>query len=874
MIELEPLLTLKASARSPDRSCERANEFYVLPPPTSLAHLIAMQRICTPPANARRTSRFVLSSRCGAIASLLLVAFAFSGIAEAAQPRLTGSVPRGMQRGTTQKVIFTGTRIKDGRQLLMDIPGINVLSVTPVDNSKVEAELEVPANTPPGLYPVRLVTETDISDMILFAVGAMPNVDEKEPNSDFETPQVIENNVTIEGKIATEDVDYFAVDLKKGERLTAEVEGTRLRRGRGDPFFDPYVAILNSERFEIAFSDDAPLLQQDSVCSIVAPEDGRYIVMVRDSSFGGRNDAYRLHIGAFPRPVAVVPAGGAPGELIDATFVSIGGEQWTESIQLPSEPTESFPLVASNEKGVSPSPNYVRVQPMANAVEQEPNNSIKESTAGTLPAAYCGILAEPGDIDYFSFEAKKDQTVSIRLFARNVLRSKLDGVINLYNEKGGRVGGNDDSGGPDSYLDYKIPADGVYHIRVSDHLEGGGFDYAYRIEAKLASPELTLSLPDRKRYEATMIAVPQGNRAAVMLNASRKGFGGEINIEALNLPEGVTVTPIPMPANRTTVPLLLTAAADAPMDGRLVNLVGKVDKMDGLVSRFDQQHQLVGGRNNSVPFDYHSDRAAIAVARKSPCTISIVQPEVPVVRDGSMNLTVKIDRGDYDADVAIRLLYNPPGIGSSGSIKIAKGQTQADIPITANGSAAIGPWPVIAYALISDGNGSYEIASEPITLNIEDKIFTFGFPKTSSELGADANVLVDVEIGRPFEGTCEVELVGIPAGVTCENPKMTITNETEQIVFPVKVDAKARVGQHKSLVARAKIVSDKGLITQTQGTGILQIDKPLPAPVAKPAAKPADKPAAKPAAPKPVVEKPLTRLEQLRLMREEARKGK
>ncbi|QDV69920.1 putative subtilase-type serine protease precursor [Rosistilla carotiformis] len=830
-----------------------------------------MQRTCYLTAAERRTRSPFMSLPKLAMASLIV--FVLAGLATAAQPRLSGSIPRGIQRGTTQKVIFTGTRIKDGRQLLFDIPGINVLSVTPVDNSKVEAELEVPADTPPGLYPVRLVTESDISDMIMFAVGSMPNVDEVEPNSDIETPQLIETNVTIEGKIATEDVDYFAVDLKKGERLTAEVEGTRLRRGRGDPFFDPYIAILNSERFELAFSDDAPLLQQDSVCSITAPEDGRYIVMVRDSSFGGRNDAYRLHIGSFPRPIAVVPAGGAPGELLNATFISIDGQQWTESIQLPSEPMESFPVVVSNEHGTSPSPNYIRVQPQGNVIEQEPNNSTKESTAGTLPAAFCGILAEPGDIDFFSFEAKKDQTVGLRLFSRNVLRSELDGVINLYNEKGGRVGGNDDSGGPDSFLEYKIPADGVYHVRISDHLEGGGPGYAYHLEAVTAGPELTLSLPDRSRYEATMIPVPQGNRHAVMLNATRKAFGGAIDIEALNLPEGVTATPIQMPANRTTVPLLLTATAEAPLDGRLVNLVGKVEKRDDIVSRFDQQHQLVGGLNNAVPFEYRSNRAAIAVTQKSPCTIAIVQPQVPVVRDGSMELTVTIDRGDYDADVAIRLLYNPPGIGSSGSIKIAKGTNEAKIPITANGSAAIGEWPVIACATLSDGNGSYEIASEPITLNIEDKIFTFGFPKTSTELGADASVIVDLEIGRPFEGACEVELVGIPAGVTCEAPKQTITNETEQIVFAVKVDEKARVGQHKTLVARAKITSDKGVITQTQGTGILQVDKPLPAPVAKPAPKPEAAAAPKPAAPKPAAAKPLSRLEQLRLMREEARAG-
>ena len=36
------------------------------------------------------------------------------------------------------------------------------------------------------------------------------------------------------------------------------------------------------------------------------------------------------------------------------------------------------------------------------------------------------------------------------------------------------VGGNDDLGGLDSSLDYKIPADGVYHVGINDHLRSGG----------------------------------------------------------------------------------------------------------------------------------------------------------------------------------------------------------------------------------------------------------------------------------------------------------------------------------------------------------------------------------------------------------------
>ena len=131
----------------------------------------------------------------------------------------------------------------------------------------------------------------------------MPSVDEKEPNSEFATPQKIALNVTVFGVVDNEDVDYYAVDLKKGQRLSVEIEGMRL----ANTLFDPYIAILDAKRFELATSDDHPLLGQDGFCSIVAPADGTYVVQVRETSYRGNGGCqYRLHVGTFPRPQAIV----------------------------------------------------------------------------------------------------------------------------------------------------------------------------------------------------------------------------------------------------------------------------------------------------------------------------------------------------------------------------------------------------------------------------------------------------------------------------------------------------------------------------------------------------------------------------------------
>ena len=94
---------------------------------------------------------------------------------------------------------------------------------------------------------MRLRTTSGITELKTFWVGAIPEINEKEPNNDFKTPQAIPLNITVNGVIENEDQDYFVVEAKKGQRLTAEIEGMRL----GEAPFDPYLAILDENRFEL-----------------------------------------------------------------------------------------------------------------------------------------------------------------------------------------------------------------------------------------------------------------------------------------------------------------------------------------------------------------------------------------------------------------------------------------------------------------------------------------------------------------------------------------------------------------------------------------------------------------------------------------------
>ena len=269
---------------------------------------------------------------------VMVIFFCGAVPAFASSPVLSNILPRGAQRGTETEVLFNGQRLEDAQELMIYEPGIEVTEFAVVNDKQVKAKLKIAADCTLGTKHFRIRAATGLSDLRTFRVGALPNVMEVEPNSDFKQPQAIATNVTVEGIIQNEDVDYFVIEAKKGDRITAEVEGIRL----GDSMFDPYVAILNETRFELDTSDDAALVWQDGVASIIAPADGKYIIQLRESSYGGNGNChYRCHIGSYPRPLAIVPSGGKPGQKVAVKFLGdISGEFTRDQISLCLRPTK------------------------------------------------------------------------------------------------------------------------------------------------------------------------------------------------------------------------------------------------------------------------------------------------------------------------------------------------------------------------------------------------------------------------------------------------------------------------------------------------------------------------------------------------------
>ena len=232
----------------------------------------------------------------------------------------------------------------------------------------------------------------------------------------------------------TEDVDYYAFEAKKGERITAEVEGARL----GIALFDPYVAIMDAKRFELASSDDAALIWQDALRLGRRPG-GRDVPRP-----GPRERLRRDRRLPLSAPRRQLPP--ADRDRPRRRQVRRDGRRPADRRRPGREDDPGHPARRAEARvrhrrqrrqGDRPLPQRLP----ALAVRQRDRGRAERRPGHGQPAsrrsmALNGVIGKPEDVDHFVFPAKKGQNFNIRAFARR-LRSPLDPVIYIAKKGGG-----------------------------------------------------------------------------------------------------------------------------------------------------------------------------------------------------------------------------------------------------------------------------------------------------------------------------------------------------------------------------------------------------------------------------------------------------
>ena len=123
------------------------------------------------------------------VSSCALLAGSLGSAVSAVEPVISRLSPPGFQRGTEADLEITGARLEDAKKLLFFSGGIEVTSLVAESDNKVKAHIKIPENCPPGLHALRLASATGMSNLRMIGVSPLPQLQEKEPNSDFAAPQ-------------------------------------------------------------------------------------------------------------------------------------------------------------------------------------------------------------------------------------------------------------------------------------------------------------------------------------------------------------------------------------------------------------------------------------------------------------------------------------------------------------------------------------------------------------------------------------------------------------------------------------------------------------------------------------------------------------
>jgi hypothetical protein len=765
----------------------------------------------------------------------LCVLCVLCGESSASPPSLESVAPAVGQRGTEFTLTLTGARLNDPRELLFYSPGLTCSRITAESESKASATIKAAEDCPLGEHAFRLVTKSGTSELRIVRVTPLPVVREAVGDNDIPgRAQKVALNVTVAGTIESGDVDCYSVSLKKGDRLSAEVEAVRL----GSPTLDAVLTISGPDGRVIVEVDDDPLFRQDPFVSLLAPADGVYIVSVRDTADGGGSgDHYALHLGSFLRPAAVYPAGGPIGVETKVALLGVPGGDVTQSVKPTSASWQFRPEDAG---GAAPTPNPFRVSPFANVLEADKPTAVK------WPIAFNGVIEQPGDTDDFLLTASKGDTLQVTAYAYRV-GSPLDSVVSVFDSAGSLVAQGDDDETHDSRFLFTVPADGVYTVRVADKRRQGGPRFIYRIEVDQPKPALTvfLATASRKSQDGHVITVARGGRTAAFLAVRRAGVEGDVTLALPQLPEGVELSGKPfITAEEYFVPVVFTASATAPLSATLIEVNGNTKGKPSVSGSFSQSANLVVGPGDSALHTVTTSKLCIAVVEPAPYSVTLSAPTTTLSADGSLDLTVKVTR-DTEFTDALEVTFPslPPGVETPGSVVVAADKTEAVVTLTAQRGAEPGDWPFFvqvkpARAAVSRdplaGGGTTGTrprrarpaaspqASPLVNLTVTPSLITAKFKPVVVEQGRSVKVVCEFTSKEPLPVGFTATLTGLPPRAVAE--PILLKSSDKQIEFAVNVDATTPTGMHNTLIGELSgEVNGQKVVYRVGRTGLFSV---------------------------------------------------
>jgi hypothetical protein len=479
----------------------------------------------------------ISKSHCWFSLCVLCVLCGESSSLQANPPTANYIFPAGGQRGTTVDVRVGGLFLYDKCEFDLSAPGVKATPhltrakrlwfdgpVLPLPESQqqedypadMQGSVTLAKDAPVGAYRARVATAQGGAGGLVFVVGDLPEVVEKEIDGDA-IPQPIKLPVTANGRIfPRENIDLWEFDGEAGKTVTAFVHAQSLN----SPLI-PQLDILDANGKVVAEQMLHPCVGTDGSVKFTPKVAGKYRVRITDArTLGGQAYVYRLTVTTTDVPAFHFPIKVKPDGLRDVT---------------------------------------------------EPKDTVM------APVAINGRIEKAGSVNEWKVELKKSGKYTLDLQARR-FNSPLCGLVTISDASGKELAKAEASETADpAPIAFTPPADGTFTVRVSEKFRGrGGPEFVYRLRVAdnaTASPSTEPGI--RLTVAADTFTVTRAGNIKVKVTAERLGnFSGPVIVKILGLPKGVTAPDTLIPANQTSAEPILTATADATIGTQPLRIEG------------------------------------------------------------------------------------------------------------------------------------------------------------------------------------------------------------------------------------------------------------------------------------------------------------
>lgn len=827
----------------------------------------------------------------------LALALGSAASARAQLPVVTLSAfsPSGGQVGTTLELTLTGLTDGDGvDRLLFSHPGIQA-----VQNQQPSAALAgrnlpvankftvtIGSDVPPGVYDVRAVGTFGVSNPRAFAVDQWKQIAKPAGNQSADKAAVIELGTVVDGTSSANASDWYRFAAKKRTRVLIDVAAQRL-----DSKLDATLVIHDAQLRELARSRDVN--RRDPLIDITIPADGEYLVKLYDFTYGGGADyGYRMTVHAgpyidfvFPPSVKAgtknklavygrnLPGGklapgvevqGRPLERIDVEL-DVPGDEATDRRAVPTFAAASEMFVDGREYRLKSSAGRTNGILLGYATEtlvaeQEPNEGGEQNQAVAVPCEIVGQFLKRGDLDAFTFDAKKGDILSIDVVSQR-MGFKADPVVLVQQgtaSADGKLAWGDlkelddepknvgglmlDVATNDPGYTFTAPGDGKYRIVVRD-LYGdtrGDPRLIYRLIVRKPRPDFRLAAcintqagvknaNDGREFKPGGLLLRGGEIAIFSVLAARSdGFSGPIHVRCEGLPAGVTAADTVIPAGQDSAPLAVVAAEGAAAWCGPIRVTGRAS-IDGKdVSHLARTPAITapGAQRKSAEGRLAQDLMLCVTAKEqAPTTVLVGEGKsVEATKGAKVEIPVRVTRrGDFKEALTLNAVGLPANVKAA-NLVIAPNAKEGKLVVETAANAPLGEFSLY--------------------LNAQTKI-NYVRDKSGADEALKTKQEMEKSVAALTAAVAEAKkaAAAAPKEAKAEADKKAAESDAKQKAAEAELKTAAAAADAKQKAAAAKAITNYPL---TSTHFVLRIvDAPKPAPEKTAAKAPTPPPAAK-----------------------------